>query len=44
MKNNTIEIELSDGTIARWVIPEDKVDAVTDAIEKILGEPDTIKT
>jgi len=40
---NTIEIELEDGTIARWVIPADRVDEVYLAIEDVIGEPDTIK-
>jgi hypothetical protein len=40
---NTIEIELADGTIARWVIPEDSVDDVTFALEMLLGPADTVK-
>lgn len=39
---NTIELELEDGTIARWIVPEDKIDEVNKAIEAILGAPETI--
>lgn len=39
---NTIEITLQDGSIARWVIPDNKVDEVTNAIENVIGEPDTM--
>jgi hypothetical protein len=41
---NTIEIELEDGTISRWEVSEDKIDEVTDALERIIGQPDTIKS
>lgn len=40
---NTIEIELDDGTVARWVVPANKADEVYLAIEAILGQPDTTK-
>lgn len=45
-----VEITLPSGTIARWAVPCDlhratdaeKLDALTDAIEGVLGQPDTL--
>jgi hypothetical protein len=35
-----VEVEYSDGTIARWVVTDDQADKVYE----ILGQPDTIQT
>lgn len=43
ISKNTLQLDLSDGTSARWVIPEDKVDDITKAIESVIGQPDTTK-
>jgi hypothetical protein len=41
--NNYLELTLSDGTVARWVIPSDALaDIVSARIEEIIGAPDTI--
>ncbi len=43
----TVEIELPDGTKARWTmleVDERTIDRLTDAIESIIGKPDTIIT
>jgi hypothetical protein len=43
METNTIELEDSEGGIARWNnIPDDKFDEIAAAIEKIIGKPDTM--
>lgn len=42
----TVEITLPDGTVARWALletDERTIDRLTDAIESIIGQPDTIK-
>lgn len=47
-----VEVTLPSGSIARWAVPCDlhvgqdaeKLDALTDAIEAILGQPDTLLT
>ncbi len=42
----TVEIEFPDGAVAMWGLLEvdDKtIDRLTDAIEKIIGKPDTIR-
>lgn len=47
-----VEVVLPDGSVARWaretevdgetVIDDDTIDALTDAIERVLGSPDTL--
>jgi hypothetical protein len=40
-----VEVEFADGSKARWVIADDdKADAVTKAIESIVGPPATLLT
>ncbi len=38
-----IEVNLSDGTVARWVAEDPLIDKAVAAIEKILGPPTTTK-
>jgi hypothetical protein len=40
---NTLELQLADGTTARWVVPEDKIDLITIVIESTIGKPETTK-
>lgn len=43
----TVEVNLPDGTAARWSLLEtdDKtIDRLTDAIEKVIGPPDTVRS
>lgn len=42
----TLELTLPDGTVARWALLETNqhtIDRLTDAIEAIIGPPDTIR-
>ena len=41
-ESNTINLELKDGTSARWNVPEEKVDELSNAIERVLGQPNTL--
>lgn len=39
-----IEIEDSEGTAYRWVMPDDEtVDEILSTIAKLVGEPETVK-
>ena len=44
METNAIELLDADGSAYRWNnISDDKFDEVAEAIEKIVGKPDTMK-
>lgn len=43
MKPNTIELTLSDGTIARWTLDDYSATAAAAAIQAIAGPPETMK-
>ena len=42
MNENTVEIIYSDGTTARWVVPDKEIEKVEKAIIKKIGDPDTL--
>lgn len=47
MKEAYVEVQLGDGTVARWALvnaDEETVDRLTNAIESIIGKPDTLHT
>ena len=38
-----LEVELEDGTVARWFIPESRVNDILDCLTTRLGEPETMR-
>jgi hypothetical protein len=38
-----VDVELEDGTVARWFIPESRVNDIVDCLTTRLGEPETIR-
>lgn len=38
-----VEVELEDGTVARWFIPEKRLNDILDCLTARLGEPETIR-